>query len=152
MSNFTRDTSSIIDVVLVNSDEEHSLPPSAVFRRRAQALIISVGFALKPQSSMTPPGSVSDRRAMSELVSFLIQLATVQGENHDNKLDNIAEAARASIPRVLSVMSAADFIIAVLAMLESEEQTVSRNHPSDCSRPNFVDRFKRGLSIFLLTV
>lgn len=63
---------------------------------------------------------------MSDLVSLLIDLSTIQGgASTDGKVDDISKAARSSMVRALGVMSVSDFISAVLSMLESGEPRVS---------------------------
>lgn len=104
------------------------MPLSAVLRRRAHALIIFVGSALKPSAHVQAPASSTEPpggRAISNLVSALIALATLQGgPNTENGMDDISQAARASLNQALGVMSAVDFISAVLSMVESGDQVV----------------------------
>jgi len=111
---------------MCNSDDEHSLPSSAIFKRRAQAIVTFVGYALKSSSPAVPVGVVPEGGATSDLVSLLITIATLQGGTvAENNVDDIRKAARLSMSRALGVMSAVDFISAVRSMLESGEQRVS---------------------------
>jgi U3 small nucleolar RNA-associated protein 10 len=98
---------------------------STILKRRAQALLFFVGYALKP--STTGPGSPSHDEHMSQLVTALISLATLpKGTSADAKVEDISIAARSSISRALGVMSVMDFIKAVLFMIESGDQKVSK--------------------------
>jgi hypothetical protein len=63
---------------------------------------------------------------MSDLIALLIDIATVKrGTSSENNVDDISKAARFSLNRVVGIMSATDFIHAVLSMIESEEHRVS---------------------------
>ena len=89
-------------------------------KRRAQALILFVGYALKPEVSPSDGGSIS------EVIAHLTTLATLTGgETTDTNIDEISEAARSSIHRLLSGMSVAIFIESVESMLKSGEAKVN---------------------------
>lgn len=58
-------------------------------------------------------------------MTALIALSTLEnGANADAKVDEISQAARASMDRALRVMSVVDFANAVLSMIESAEERV----------------------------
>jgi U3 small nucleolar RNA-associated protein 10 len=112
--------------IVRRSDEEHALPSSSVFQRRAQALTIFVGYAAKPSSTTSSAVTVSDNCTIGDLVSLLIESATVHGDGASKtKTAEISNAARSSLSQLLRTMLATDFIAAVLGMLESGETRVS---------------------------
>lgn len=85
---------------------------------------------------------------MSDLASLLIDIVTMQGTSGSEKgADDIAEAARGSINRTLSVMSAADFVRAVLAILECGEDRVSEYLRVEFEVSHVTDRCKQALLI-----
>ncbi|KAE9407069.1 hypothetical protein BT96DRAFT_987019 [Gymnopus androsaceus JB14] len=117
-----------------SSLEEHSVSPSTVFRRRAQAIITFVGFAAK-----TLPSNLSQKNPdamdvvqsnagnLGDVVSILITLSTKSTNTSagaEAKVEDITKSARLSMSRVLSVMSAADFIDMVLLILANEDQLI----------------------------
>lgn len=114
--------------------EEHSVSPSTVFRRRAQAIITFVGFAAKtfPSNlSQKNPDAMdvvqSNAGNLGDVVSILITLSTKSTNTSagaEAKVEDITKSARLSMSRVLSVMSAADFIDMVLLILANEDQLV----------------------------
>lgn len=102
-------------------DGDHSLSPSTIMKRRAQALILFVGYALKPRASPSSKGE-----PISTVIAHLTTLATLTGgKSTDTKIDEISEAARSSLYRLLSGMSAANFIQCVESMLNSGDAKVS---------------------------
>ena len=89
-------------------------------KRRAQALILFVGYALKPEASP------SEGESISAVIAHLTTLATLTGgETTDTNIDEISEAARSSIHRLLSGMSVAIFIESVVSMLKSGDAKVN---------------------------
>ena len=89
-------------------------------KRRAQALILFVGYALKPEASL------SEGESISAVIAHLTTLATLTGgETTDMNIDEISEAARSSIHRLLSDMSVAIFIESVVSMLKSGDAKVN---------------------------
>lgn len=101
-------------------DGDHSLPPSTNMKRRAQALILFVGYALKPRVSPS-----SEEESVSTVIPHLITLATLTGgKTADTKVDEIAEAARSSMQRLLNGMSVTSFIESVESMLKSGDVQV----------------------------
>ena len=90
-------------------------------KRRAQALILFVGYALKP--SVSPS---SDEESITIVIAHLTTLATLTGKRKptDPKIDEISEAARSSMHRLLSGMSVANFIQSVESMLKSGDAKV----------------------------
>ncbi|KAJ3917389.1 hypothetical protein F5877DRAFT_44742 [Lentinula edodes] len=122
-----------------SSLEEHSVSPAVMFRRRAQAIITFVGFAAKtfPASTSSKPqnntGAMDDAQPppqdssnLSDVVSILIALSTknISGGSSEAKIEDIATSARLSLTRVLSVMSAVDFIDTVLLMLSNNDHLI----------------------------
>ncbi|KAJ3806976.1 armadillo-type protein [Lentinula aff. lateritia] len=122
-----------------SSLEEHSVSPAVVFRRRAQAIITFVGFAAKTFPASTTPKPQNNTDAMddaqappqdssnlSDVVSILIALSTknTSGGSSEAKIEDIATSARLSLTRVLSVMSAVDFIDTVLLMLSNNDHLI----------------------------
>ncbi|RDB23790.1 U3 small nucleolar RNA-associated protein 10 [Hypsizygus marmoreus] len=102
-------------------DEDPTTASLTVLRRRAQAIIIFVGLTMKRP---TVDASASEEE-MSRLVAALISLATIQvGPGSEGKVEEISLAGRSSLNRALSVMSASDFVNAVLSMLESRDLMV----------------------------
>lgn len=115
--------------------EEHSISPSTVFRRRAQAIITFVGFSAKTFPSILlqkNPDSMDvvhpNGGNLSEVVSILITLSTKSTSTSTStveaKVEDIAKSARLSMSRILSVMPAIDFIDTVLVMLSNEDSLV----------------------------
>ncbi|KAG5637085.1 hypothetical protein H0H81_005818 [Sphagnurus paluster] len=104
-----------------STDEEPTAAATTITRRRALALITFVGNALKPPSS----GSTASEEELRELVAALISLSSLgSGTTSDRKVDDICQAARATLNKALSVMAASDFINGVLSMIESEDSLV----------------------------
>lgn len=97
------------------SGAEHSVSPSTVLKRRAQALVIFVGLAMKPKKL-----TADDQSSISPLVAQLISLATVDA-NSSAKLDGVFEAARSSLHKILGTMSVFDFVESVESILQSED-------------------------------
>ncbi|KAF8797612.1 hypothetical protein BYT27DRAFT_7204423 [Phlegmacium glaucopus] len=110
------DPNSIQPIFLESTtDGDHSLAPSTNMKRRAQALILFVGYALKPRTSPS-----SEEEPISTVMAPLITLATLTGgKTNDTKVDEISEAARLSMNRLLSGMSVANFMESVESMLKS---------------------------------
>lgn len=102
-------------------DEDPTATSLTLLRRRAQALVVFVGHALKALTN----SSTSTEGEMTKLVAALLALATLQtGLNSERKVDEICQAARASLNKALSVMAASDFINGVLSMLASGDKLV----------------------------
>jgi hypothetical protein len=109
------------------SDEEHSLPLSSVLKRRAQALIIFVGHALQT-SSAKHRGDFPTSKAISDLISLLVHMATLHGgSSPESNIDYISSAAQFTMSLSLGAIPATDFISAVLITLESNEARVCPN-------------------------
>ncbi|KAF9021672.1 hypothetical protein BDZ89DRAFT_1137818 [Hymenopellis radicata] len=99
--------------------EEHSTSVTTAFKRRAQAVLSFVGFAVKASSGSSGAGSDSS------LVSLLVIMATFKsGQGADARVDDINKVARSSLDRSLRVMSALDYIESTVGMLHSSEQMV----------------------------
>ncbi|KAF7373573.1 U3 small nucleolar RNA-associated protein 10 [Mycena sanguinolenta] len=100
---------SLLDT-LPDDDQPQAL--AAAFKRRAQALVVFVGFAIKMSPSTTtgaghwPPPEAALRQTL--------------------RIDDISQAARTSLSNALGCMSAVDFIDAVLSILQSGDSQVQR--------------------------
>ncbi|KAJ7042839.1 hypothetical protein C8F04DRAFT_1251651 [Mycena alexandri] len=106
-------------------DDDQLQPSAAAFKRRAQALVIFVGFAMKMAPPAAAPVNVPEEGAMSNLVSLLIALATTSGgSTPDTRVEEVSQAARTSLRKALSCMSAVDFVDAVLSILQSGDSRV----------------------------
>jgi U3 small nucleolar RNA-associated protein 10 len=93
-----------------------------VLKRRAQALIIFVGLAMRPNKP-----AKEGQSSISPLVAQLIALAVID-TNSSAKLDDILGAARSSLNRLLSTMSVVDFIESVQSILLSEDVKVCHTY------------------------
>jgi U3 small nucleolar RNA-associated protein 10 len=119
--------SDLANLTLSNSDAEHSIPPLTVLKRRAQALIIFVGLAIKPKRT-----SKEGQNPINRLVAQLIALATAGTD--PSALNDIPDAARSSLNRLLSNMSVIDFVESVQSILLLEDVKVLFCIPSiECS-------------------
>ncbi|KDQ54552.1 hypothetical protein JAAARDRAFT_135194 [Jaapia argillacea MUCL 33604] len=102
-------------------NDEHTLPPSTVSKRRAQALLIVVGQALQ---SFVPriSGLEGTERPIGEVASALLDITTVgSGSTSEKDIQDVIKAARVSLENALTVMPAAEFINSVLGMLQSDD-------------------------------
>ena len=99
------------------SDDEHSARSSSVIKRRAQALIMFVGYAITP----TPSTEVSrgDNDA-TELISLLVDLTTAEGEN----IADVVSVTQQATSKVMNAISAADFLDGTIVMLQSDDTRV----------------------------
>ena len=93
-----------------------------MLKRRAQALIIFVGLVLKPKKTNTTSVPLQDGNTISAVITQLITLA--QRSPSETKLDDISEAARSSLNRLLSSMSVTDFMHSVQTILSSGDVKV----------------------------
>ncbi|KAJ7054756.1 hypothetical protein C8F01DRAFT_1162846 [Mycena amicta] len=93
-------------------DDEQQQPTAATFRRRAHALVVFVGHAMKMTVSSPSGVVVPEGGTTSDLVSLLIGLATT------------GWPARTSLTKALSCMAVVDFVDAVLSILRSQESEV----------------------------
>ncbi|KAF8192665.1 hypothetical protein K438DRAFT_2017867 [Mycena galopus ATCC 62051] len=113
---------SLLDT-LPDDDQPQAL--IAALKRRAQALVVFVGYAIKMFPSTVADATVLEGGAMSNLVSLLIALATTRGgSTPDTRIEDISQAARTSLKKALGCMSAVDFIDAVLSILQSGDPQV----------------------------
>ncbi|KDR78387.1 hypothetical protein GALMADRAFT_245550 [Galerina marginata CBS 339.88] len=104
------------------ADGDHSASSSTVLRRRAQALIIFVGHAFKPKTSTL---TSEDGASISSVIAQLIALATLpDGTSSEMKIDEISEAARSTLNKLLRGMSVMDFGNSVQTMLGSGDLKV----------------------------
>ncbi|KAF8154101.1 hypothetical protein B0H34DRAFT_800000 [Crassisporium funariophilum] len=118
------DPNSIQPVFLEGTaDGDHSNSSSTNLKRRAHALILFVGYALKPRNSTA--ASLQEDMSLSTVIANLISLATFPGgQSNETKIDEVVDAARSSMNRLLSSMSVINFIQSVKAMLESGDDKV----------------------------
>ncbi|KAJ7607399.1 hypothetical protein FB45DRAFT_1135460 [Roridomyces roridus] len=120
------DPENLEPALLDNSpDDDQLLPSAATLRRRACALVIFVGFAVKMPSSGAPDVDVPEGATMTTLVSLLIGLVTARGgSTPETKVDDVSQAARSALTRALRCMSAVDFVDALLSILKSGDSPV----------------------------
>ncbi|KAF7297329.1 U3 small nucleolar RNA-associated protein 10 [Mycena indigotica] len=102
----------VLDTTL---DDEQQQPSATVFRKRAHALVVLAGHAVKTLTSDVE-GLVDG--TISNLVSLLIALSATGG------VEEITSAARMTLKKALSCMPVADFVDAVLSILKSQESEV----------------------------
>ncbi|KAG1775600.1 hypothetical protein EV702DRAFT_421745 [Suillus placidus] len=99
-------------------DDEHSARSSSIIKRRAQALIMFVGYAITP----TPSTDISrGDNATTELVSLLVDLATIEG---DSNISDIVSVTQQTTSKVMNAIGAADFLNGALVMLQSDETRI----------------------------
>ena len=104
-------------------DGEHSSSTSATLKRRIQALILFVSTSLTPSE----PGALDSREGGSttDIITHLLDLATPPtGYATESDVVTIATVAQAAIERVVSVISAREFLAAGRVMLASEDTRV----------------------------
>ncbi|KAF9221723.1 hypothetical protein BS17DRAFT_710411 [Gyrodon lividus] len=105
-------------------DGEHSTSTSATLKRRIQALILFASTSLTPSGSDKETG-VSEGGSTTDLITHLVDLATFQtGQAPESELATIIAAAQTAIERVMSVISAGNFLFGALVMLKSEESRI----------------------------
>ncbi|KAG2130333.1 hypothetical protein DEU56DRAFT_815464 [Suillus clintonianus] len=98
-------------------DDEHSAKSSSIMKRRAQALIMFVGYAITP----TPSTDISKGdNATTELISLLADLATTEGDN----VADIVSVTQKATSKVMNAIGAADFLNGALVMLQSDETRI----------------------------
>lgn len=99
------------------SDDEHSARSSSIIKRRAQALIMFVGYAITP----TPSAEASmDTNETTELISLLVDLTTTEGEN----IGDVVSVTQQVTSKVMNAIGAADFLNGALVMLQSNDTRV----------------------------
>ncbi|KAG1807089.1 uncharacterized protein BJ212DRAFT_1387903 [Suillus subaureus] len=99
-------------------DDEHSARSSSIIKRRAQALIMFVGYAITP----TPSTDISTGdNATTELVSLLVDLGTMEG---DSNISDIVSVTQQTTSKVMNAIGAADFLNGALVMLQSDETRI----------------------------
>ncbi|KAF9480276.1 hypothetical protein BDN70DRAFT_905831 [Pholiota conissans] len=104
------------------AEGDHSASSSAILRRRAQALVIFIGYALKPKAAAI---SSENETSISTVIAQLISLAVLPGGfTAETKIEEIAEAARSSLNMLLSSMSVGKFMESVQTMLDSGDVKV----------------------------
>ncbi|OJA15136.1 hypothetical protein AZE42_07566 [Rhizopogon vesiculosus] len=98
-------------------DDEHSARSSSIIKRRAQALIMFVGYAITP----TPSTEVSRAdNQTTELISLLIHLTTTEGEN----IADVVSVTQQATSKVMNAIGAADFLNGALVMLQSDDTRI----------------------------
>ncbi|KAJ3784963.1 armadillo-type protein [Lentinula aff. detonsa] len=115
-----------------SSFEEHSVSPVVVFRRRAQAIITFVGFAAKTFPTSKSQNAVdmdvvqSEGSGLGDVVSILITLSAKHSSvgSTEVKVEDIAKSARLSLTRILSVISAVNFIDTILLVLSNDDDLI----------------------------
>ncbi|KAF8889071.1 hypothetical protein BD779DRAFT_1714897 [Infundibulicybe gibba] len=108
-------------------DDDHSSTLVTTLRRRAQSLVLFVGYALK--ASSTNVSSLASE-SMGELVSALISLATLKGgSTTETKIGEIVKTTHTAMAQAMKIMSVSDLIGSVLQMLESDDNTASTLAP-----------------------
>ncbi|KAG1761179.1 hypothetical protein EDD22DRAFT_897736 [Suillus occidentalis] len=98
-----------LDYVL---DDEHSARSSSIIKRRTQALIMFVGYAITPASSTDI--SRGDN-ATTDLVSLL---------EGDSNVSDIVSVTQQTTSKVMNAIGAADFLNGALVMLQSDETRI----------------------------
>ncbi|KAJ8583913.1 hypothetical protein M405DRAFT_936925 [Rhizopogon salebrosus TDB-379] len=98
-------------------DDEHSARSSSIIKRRAQALIIFVGYAITPTPSSEVSGADNET---TELISLLLELTTTEGEN----ITDVMSVAQQVTSRVMNAVGAADFLNGALVMLQSDDTRI----------------------------
>ncbi|TFY70773.1 hypothetical protein EVG20_g2223 [Dentipellis fragilis] len=106
-------------------DDEQPSQTSAYLKRRAQSLITFVGTTLETSTSAYTATQGVSTGSINNLVSVLLTIAS----RHDVPLTeadgtDLPKAARLSIDQCLKVMSAVDFINAIINMLDADETSV----------------------------
>ncbi|KAF8901036.1 armadillo-type protein [Gymnopilus junonius] len=100
------------------TDGDHSASSSTILRRRAQALIIFIGHAFRPKGSNI--NASENDVSISSVISKLITLATLlEGASSETKVEEISDAARLTLNKLISGMSVVDFSESVRSMLQS---------------------------------
>lgn len=128
------------------------MPASTIMRRHAQALITFVGFGFKPTTATTSESS-AEKETLNTLVSTLITLASLQGSGTpETRVDEISQAARGSLNRLLGVLPAVDFIDASLSMIETNDYNVSWLISSEIYLFMFIARSVKGHLTFWANV
>jgi len=106
----------------IPSDGDHSASSGTILKRRAQALIIFVGFALKVKGSAS---ELEDEHSISPVIAELIAITSFSRDTPEGRLEDISEAARTSLAKLLSSMSVTDFIDSIQSMLLHSDVKVS---------------------------
>lgn len=104
-------------------DGEHSLSTSATLKRRIQALVLFVSTSLTP-SEPNALGS-GDGGGATDIITHLLDLATPPtGHAPESDVVTIVAVAQSAIERIMSVISAREFLAAGRVMLASEDTRV----------------------------
>ncbi|OAX34660.1 hypothetical protein K503DRAFT_428951 [Rhizopogon vinicolor AM-OR11-026] len=98
-------------------DDEHSARSSSIIKRRAQALIMFVGYAITPAPSTEV--SKADNQT-TELISLLIDLTTTEGEN----IADVVSVTQQATSKVMNAIGAADLLNGALVMLQSDDTRI----------------------------
>ncbi|KAI1789700.1 hypothetical protein LXA43DRAFT_1019967 [Ganoderma leucocontextum] len=98
------------------SDDEQAHADQAA-KRRATALLLFCDHALKRIRATSLARSEQERATSRELLALLLATSTAKPE--DASFGEIADAARSAMASTLGVMSAPDFIVGIMTILES---------------------------------
>ena len=105
---------------IVLSDDEHG-SSSATQKKQAQAIMIFVSLALQQMASHPS----TSRGSSSELLTLLLDIAvTREDELNRAGMGSVTNLSRDAIGNVLRIMSAKDFILGTLKVLEFEQPVV----------------------------
>lgn len=120
-------------------------------KRRATALLVFCTHALRRLSTSALTHSEKERATSQELLTLLLTVSTAKPD--DAAYREVAVTARTVMTCTLDVMSASDFVVGILTMLESGSA-----HVSPLSHMSFVPasdlslyRHKRVPSIFSIS-
>ncbi|EIW76657.1 hypothetical protein CONPUDRAFT_168479 [Coniophora puteana RWD-64-598 SS2] len=100
-------------------DEEHPKTTISVFKRRIQALVIFIGYAVQPYP-LGPSAETIKGANMTSIVNLLIDLMTIKDPSYTDVLVTV----QATVPQIMGVISASDFLKASAIMLKSNEDRV----------------------------
>ncbi|PPQ90282.1 hypothetical protein CVT25_013107 [Psilocybe cyanescens] len=135
------------------TDGDHSVSSSTILRRRAQALVVFIGYAFKPKTAI--PALLHSEFSISSVISQLITLAILpEGVSKETKIGDVSEAARSTLNRLLSGMSVVDFSEAVESMLDSGGVKVQSGALELLAKrlPDVSDKMRPTLSDFVIKI
>ncbi|EGO02920.1 hypothetical protein SERLA73DRAFT_102973 [Serpula lacrymans var. lacrymans S7.3] len=105
-------------------DEEQPTPSSSILKRRAQALITFVGCVMQP-SSPTEEVETVKGASTTALMALFIRLVTMEdSKTPESSLGDIYATTQQSMVKALNIMAVADFMVAVLTLLQSDEDRI----------------------------
>ncbi|KII90106.1 hypothetical protein PLICRDRAFT_686024 [Plicaturopsis crispa FD-325 SS-3] len=135
-----------------SSDEESASLFNSISKRRALALMIFVGYALKLGQSSYKTRVMPDDGALKTLVSLITDISTTPSV--DSNLDDLYKVAHSSSGQALNVMPAVDFIHAILAMLESGEHRIQAGALNifTARLPLITDKTRRAITPIIVRI